>query len=81
MAVNNAKRKGYDIDEQALDKISSIPEPYASQKTIPVDLTQLDEMIRDIVELSTSIATTQTIDLPSMARALIEVKCHYLWFC
>jgi hypothetical protein len=81
MAANHVKKKGYDIDEAALDRISTIPQPYASQKTIPVDLAQLDEMIQDIVELTTRITTTKTIDPSSMERALLEVKCHYIWFC
>ena len=80
MAAKQAQNRGKKIDGKALDRIGEIPAPFSNQKTIVVDLGQLEGMISDIIELASKHAG-DTIDLPALEKALIEVKCHYLWFC
>jgi hypothetical protein len=80
-----AKDKGLFLDRNTLARISRIPPEYSSLRTIDVDLGKLEEMIRDIVELTVKYARTSEgvafVDESAMETALIEVKCHYLWFC
>ena len=80
MAREQAKKRGKDIDGKALDKIGQIPSPYNNQKEISVDLGRLEGMISDIIELANRYSGG-SIDLGALEKALIEVKCHYLWFC
>jgi hypothetical protein len=81
MAEKHAKLKGLSIDQEALGRIGTIPPPYSTQKEISVELSKLDIMVRDIIELAAKFARDGMIDLRAIEKGLIEVKCHYLWFC
>jgi hypothetical protein len=84
MAERAAKDKRRDIDEAALKRISRIPLLYRFRATISVDLAKLEDMIRDIIWLAAQFTGPQklgVIDDNAMKKALVEVKCHYLWFC
>ena len=76
-----AKNKGRGIKSDALDRIGRLPADYSILKTIDVNLERLEYMIDDIMEFAILNTSIGAIDLNAMEKALIEVKCHYLWFC
>jgi hypothetical protein len=81
MAKKTAYKLGHEIDLVALKRISLIPEPYASEEIISVDLAKLETMIADILSLAHEFTRGSFIGLEAIEKAMIEVKCHYLWFC
>jgi hypothetical protein len=57
LARNIAKQKGYEIDEEALDRISLIPDEYAKKGTIGADDVELKRMLEDIIEIAGSVSS------------------------
>ena len=80
IAARQAKARGKDIFNEALNRISIIPNDYAVKPTISVDLVELESMLSDIIDVAAK-NSQRTIGGDEIEAALKKVTCHYLWFC
>jgi predicted ATP-dependent protease len=80
IAQQLANEIGRVLSDDALERISVVPEPYLSQRLIQVNQEQLGNQLRAIVEIAAD-SGRQVITVAEIEDSLQKVRCHYLWFC
>ena len=85
IAVAEAARAGAVLSSETIVNFSRIPSNYASRKSLPIDLTKLDEAISAIITPAAGRLDRAIGERRISERLLNEARdraeCHYLWFC